>query len=624
MSIKLGKMSMTMRKFISHYGWGFDLNTHPLEVEFECIRRGGKWQKKSGNWCGEGLFFHYKAAIGLLWPQFKQHRWFETMLEAWIGHEWIGVAGPKDASKSGTMAVIHLADYYAFPNNTTTILSSTTKEALKNRIWAEVSMRHREAKEKFEWLPGYIIEGDLRLVTDIKKSNVDIRDMRNGMVGIPIKRGDIQAAMSLIIGIKNKRKRWVCDEAQTLPPAALDATANFFQNDSDCKVIGLGNPSDIMDAHGKLCEPHSSLGGWQGGIDQQGKTKTWRTRFENGVCVQLPGSDSPNMDVPIGVTPPFPFLMTRERMEKDAETWTRTDWHYMMFNEGRWPRGQAANRVITRQMCLLGHAMDAPTWANTNITKIGCMDAGFGGDRCVFHELWFGRELWKPKNIGEVNASNLISQTPPEDENRQIIALVDTQIIPIEGSDVKGAEDQIVEWCRRECVRRGIAADNFFYEPGMRTSLVQKFSQLWSSKPVSIDFGGKPSDAQVSSDIPVNCREYYFNFVTELWYTVRLVIESQQFRGLTETTMDEACMREFKRGGGNKIQIETKKEYKQKTGFSPDNFDALVCGIYGAIKHGFSIKRQKAFDSEEVDESWKRELEQRAKDYRKRGRLQYA
>lgn len=611
------------RDKIEKYNWLWGSLQTPLWIEMQCIERGGKWKRNDGQTAGMGLFFHYKQFIKLVWPDFVQHRWFDIILESYLKHEWICIAGPKNASKTGSLTVILLTDYYCQPSRTSIILSSTTMEGLDNRVFGEVKMRHRAARRSFDWLPGHLIEGRRRIVTASQDEFTEGRDFRNGVICIPIRRGD-KNAMENIVGIKNKRKRWMIDELQTLPASALDGTANFQEPGADCKFIGAGNPSDIMDAHGKLGEPDSSLGGWDSGIDQTGKTKTWKTKFANGICIQLPGSDSPNMDVGLDVPVPYPFLMTREQMEKDGHTWGKTDWHFTMFNEGRWPRGQAASRVITKQMCVNGHALKGAIWQGPQRTKIACMDAGFGGDRCAFHELHFGFEQWQPEHPGQVNIVGLTSQEPHLNDGRQIIALIDTQIVPIEGSEVKGAEDQIVLWSKRECEKRGIPPANFFYEAGMRTSLVQKFTQLWSDKPVSIDFGGKPSDTKVSADIDMNCRDYYFNFVTELWYSVRLVIECEQFRQLTEETMQEGCMREYMRVGGNKIQVETKKDFKDKCGFSPDLFDALVVGVEGAKRRGFSIRRQRAAIEDEANDQWKRNLEEKSRKYWKQGQLKVA
>jgi hypothetical protein len=81
----------------------------------DCIQKGGRWKKSNGEMAGEGMFSHYKGLIKELWPEFDQHRWFDTMLKGWLENEFIGVAGGKDSSKSGSMATIHLADYYCFP-----------------------------------------------------------------------------------------------------------------------------------------------------------------------------------------------------------------------------------------------------------------------------------------------------------------------------------------------------------------------------------------------------------------------------------------------------------------------------------------------------------------------------
>jgi hypothetical protein len=612
-----------MRDMIEKYRYHWASTMHPLECERRCIQKGGTWARNDGVICGNGLFFHYKKFIEICWPEFLQHRWFDLILENYLAHEWMGLTGPKNSTKTGSMAVILLTDYYCHSSNTTVILSSTTMEGLDNRIFGEVKMRHRAAKNRCVFLPGYLIEGRRRIVTSHHDEFTEGRDFRCGFIGIAIRQGD-KNAMENVVGIKNKRKRWFIDELQTLPASALDGTANFMEPGADCKFIGAGNPSDIMDAHGKLCEPHASLGGWDSNIDQEGKTKVWRTRFDNGICVQLPGSDSPNMDVGPNDPVPYPFLMTLERMEKDARTWGKTDWHFQMFNEGRWPRGQGASRVITRQMCINGHALDEAMWASATKTRIICMDAGYGGDRCVAHELHFGYEAWRPPHPGAMAADGIISQVPPTNDGRQIIALIKTWIVPIEGSDVKGAEDQIVVWSKKTCEERGIPPHNFFYEPGMRTSLVQKMTQLWSTKPVAIDFGGKPSEGTVSAEIQTSCRDYYFNFVTELWYSVRLIIESEQFRGLDEETMKEGCQREYKRVGGNKIQIETKADFKEKAGYSPDRFDALVTGICGAKMRGFAIRRMNAPAAEEEDQLWKLKLRDQAKAFHEDGELTFS
>ncbi len=305
----------------------------PAAREMHMVTKGGSWKNSHGVSVGNGTEFHFKEGIRHLWPDFAQHRWFDLFLHEWLTHDYIGVIGPKNSGKTEGAAIVHLFDWYCFPDVTSVLCCSTTMEMLENRIWGSIKKRHRAAKMLYSWIPGHIIEGRQRIVLDDRAEIKEGRDLRNGLQGIPLKLGNAHQGMSSIIGIKNKRKRICGDELQCLPRAIIDSMANFMEPGADCKITGMGNPAETTDSLGILCEPHVTLGGWDGGIDQTPNTKTWKTRFENGVCIQFPGSDSPNYDVKEDEPVPYPFLMTRERMAKDAETWGKSDWHFTMFNE---------------------------------------------------------------------------------------------------------------------------------------------------------------------------------------------------------------------------------------------------------------------------------------------------
>jgi hypothetical protein len=591
----------------------------PIELEMQMVQRGGEFEHK-GKKCGNGNVYHYKVGIAILWPHIAQHRWFDKFLEEWLVNTYIGVMGPKNSGKTCDAAVVHLFDWYCFASKTTVLVCSTTKEMLENRIWGEIKRLHRMAKEQFRWLPGHLIEGRQRIVADHRMEATEGRDFRNGLMGIPLKKGNAYVGISDIIGIKNKRKRLCGDELQALPKAFIDGTANFVEPGADIKITGLGNPASTTDSLGILCEPHVTLGGWDGGIDQTPKTKSWKTRFERGICIQFPGSDSPNNDeVDPAKAPKYPFLMTKAQMEEDARTWGSEDWHYTMFNEGRMPKGQGNRRIITRQLCLKHQAMEQAVWNTTQRTRITFLDAayrGVGGDRCVFGELDFGDEAFTPETPGEVSLSGLISQIARANTKRQIMALIDVMIIPIRADDFESPEDQIVMFVKHQHELRGIPPANHFYDSGMRSSLVSAYGRLWSTATNPVDFGGKPSERQVSNDIHVACRDYYDRFVTELWYTARLIIEASQFRQMTEDVMMEGCLREWKLVGANKVSVETKDEMKQKTGKSPDLFDGLVVGIEGALRKGFRIQRARSDNAVNPDTKWKKELLRKAEELR--------
>lgn len=594
----------------------------PLALEIELVRRGGTYKNRNtGKMVGNGLYFHFKKGCSLVWPDIVWHRWNELVLEEWLKHKYVAVLGAASSGKTHTMAFAHLFDYYCFPECTTTIVTSTTERDLENRIWGEMKRLHREAIDRWSWLPGNLIEGKLRIVTDDREQSSEGRDFRNGLMGVPTKRGTSYVGISSLVGLKNKRLRICGDELSLVPKAWVDSLSNLMKGTpghTERKATGIGNPSDTLDALGLLAEPAAHLGFWDGGIDQTPVTKSWETRWPDGVCVQLCGSDSPNMVAAKGAPPPYPFLITRENMEDDAAIWGIDDWHYKMFDEAMMPRGQGSRRVITRQQCVKFHALEEPIWLNANRTRICFLDAayrGVGGDRCVFGMLEFGLEGTMPASVGANTGQPWVNQAPPADGKHTILALVETTIIPIEQGTGEPAEDQIVNFVRLACEQRHVPPENFFYDSGMRTSLVQAFSRAWSTKVNSIDCGGLASEDEVSADIQVRCRDYYSKFVTELWFNVRYIIEANQFRGMTQDVMMEFCAREWKRVGANKIEVESKEELKKKTGRSPDLADALAIGVHGARQRGFVIRRlggdRKAGPR---DSAWKRQLRGKARE----------
>ena len=614
------------------YGLFWPNNSDPVSVELHCISKGGKWKNSKGEEVGAGLFHHYKRFQELVWPQklwkkgpFVNH-WAEACLETYINNKYIGAMGCAGSSKSDSFGSNVLTDWYAFPWCTTVLVSSTDLKSLELRIWGMIKRYHRSAKDMRSWLPGHLIEGKQMLVEASNKECSDGRDFKNGIIAVAAKRGSSYVGLGPLIGIHNKRVRLLADECNLMPRAFLDAASNLSKCE-DFKLVGLGNPNETTNAHGFLCEPSPEIGGWEGGIDQTPGTKTWKTRFPGGVCLQLPGSDSPNMRAPEGEPPPFPFLITREQMSNDAQIWGIDDWHYTMMNEARMPRGQGTRRVLTRQTCLKFGAFNEVQWRDSRITKIAFLDAayrGVGGDRCVFGEIQFGVEAEAFKQDSPMSA--IVAQDINAVGGRQVINLVDTTTIPISSDkDAEPAEDQIVAFVMAQCDARGIPPENFYFDSGMRTSLVSAFSRGWSTAINSVDCGGKPTESVVSSDIKTMCREYYSKFVTELWFSVRLAVESTQFRGMTEEVCTEFSQREWKLVSGNKIEVESKDEMKAKTGRSPDLADAVAVGLFGARQRGFVIAKILSPESSMKNKNdWRDKFRKIAKDLQKSGQLNFS
>jgi hypothetical protein len=596
--------------FIQLYGMRWPPLMHEVEIERECIRLGGQWKKSNGKLAGNGLFFHHKRLQQLLHPEKVWHRWNDLLLKNFIEHRIIGVIGPASSGKTREAADFARMSYYCWPECTTIIVSSTELETLEDRVWGEIKAQHKLARKRYDGIPGHLIESRRRLVTDMRQvedgeGDDEGRDFRNGMVGVPCKKGGSYQGLGVFSGRKNKYVILVCDESSHMPRAYVDALSNLNKN-TNFKAIVLGNPKDTTDALGIICEPSAELGGWDGGIDQNPGTKVWDIRWPNGVCVQLPGSDSPNLDGKLGIP-----LITQEQINADIAFYGKDSLQFSMMDEGRMPRGQGLRRVITRQMCLKFHAMEEPVWKSEQRTKIAFLDAAYGsvgGDRTVLGYLEFGPGLDKS---GEVVT---------------LLALVETMLVPVTAKEKDPnfdiPEEQIAKFVMDKCAAWNIPPTHFFFDTTGRGSLMAAFARVWSPQIQGIEFGGKPTERQVTNEIDVSCREYYSKRVTELWFNVSYTIQSGQFRGMTEEMMQEGSMREWGFVGGNKIEVEPKDKMKLKSGRSPDLFDALVCGLEGARHYGFVIKRAVG-TAKSFNDGWKQMIRDRHQRFKERRQLNY-
>lgn len=608
----------TLNARIEKYGLLWTPTTDALWLEMKMVQKGGRWKNSAGEMVGMGLEYHFKAAIKLAWPSVVFHKWTDLFIEHFLTKRTVVVIGPASSGKTAMAAFCVMMDYYCFPDVTTVICCSTTRERLEDRVWGELKKRHKSATAAYNWLSGNLIESRQRIITDSKDEASEGRDFRNGLVGVPCKKGESYVGLADFAGLKNQRVILLGDELSLLPRVFVDGISNLDKNPKFL-CIGLGNPKDTTDALGVLAEPAAHLGGWDGGIDQSPFTKSWETRRPQGVCIQLVGSDSPNLDGKLGIP-----LLTQEQIDRDVAFYGTDSLWYTMMNQGMMPRGQGSRRVLTRQMCEKFGARNEPNWLNSNRTRIAFLDAayrGVGGDRCVFGWLEYGDEMPPEADLPAALATALVNQPAPADSRRKILHLQETMVVPITNDFKEMPEDQIVAFVVAKCIELNIPPENFYFDSGMRTSLVQAFGRLWSSTVNSIDCGGTPSERKVSYDIEVLAKDYYSKFITELWYTVRLVVEAGQFRGMTDDVMIEFSSREWTMVSANKIEVEPKAKMKAKIGRSPDLADAVAVGVWGAISRGFVVRRLAGDKQRRRDDRWKNEMRDKAKGFWNAGQM---
>jgi hypothetical protein len=579
-----------------------------LKIEFHIIQQGGKYIS-GGKEVGLGLFHHYREATKLLWPDEYLNRWTDLILSEIINNTITVVTGPKDCGKTRTISKFALVDYWAFPETTLILISSTTLVAIETRVWGDIKMLFRSARLKHPWLSGNVLDSKKAISTDDLEDESDVRDMRKGLICVACKTstGEFQS-IAPYVGIKQKRRRHLGNEMQFMGPGMLESIGNM--NSGDYKGIFDGNPIGQNDPLDKLAEPEC---GWES-MPEPTKTTVWKNRrFLNSRTICLYGPDSPNFDKE--TKDKFSGMLNQDSIERVIAGYGKDSHQYYSQALGVRKSGLNAKRVISFQLCKQNKALEDVIWDGSPRVKIFGLDAaygGAGGDRCVGGYGEFGRD---------VQGATILKYWKPV-------------IVPIVVNIPKLPEDQIAEWVRNFCQSNGIPPENMFYDSTGRGSLGPSLARIWSANINPVEFGGSPSDRPVTMDHYImdrngqrrlkTCKEHYSKFVSELWWSTRYAIVAGQVRGLIEEVIDDGCMREWSEVAGNKIEIEPKMKMKERTGQSPDLYDWAAIVLEGARRRGFQIKKMVNLEEDSSNHEWITDLISKSRKLRESHELNYA
>jgi hypothetical protein len=262
---------------VTLYGarWG---TNDAAEIELACIAKGGRWNDELGQACGNGLFYHVKRFQEIVWPEKTWHKWNNLLVENLCNFRRVGILGPASSGKTHECACFALVMYWARPDQTAILCSSTTRDMLQLRIWGEIKKWFRKAKERCSWLPGHLLDYKLMLTTEGKE--IEGREFRDGIIGLACKVGDTYVGIGAFAGVKNDFVYLFADEAQFMAKGFYESVSNLSKNPF-FQLVAMGNPKDPTDALGVVCEPEE---GWET-VDRTRRNKVWKTKLPGGICV---------------------------------------------------------------------------------------------------------------------------------------------------------------------------------------------------------------------------------------------------------------------------------------------------------------------------------------------------
>lgn len=482
--------------------------------------------------------YHAKKLIQNWYPWVWQHwhDWPELQLWAWCRYEELGATGCSASGKSYIFSFLAWLEYIAASLSTAVVLSSTTKPALKARIWHHI--------KKFR--QGVVFDGRVgtfpcHLIDSQTMIQAQKGDDMHCISGVAVQAGELEKTIGNIQGRHPTRMIVFTDEGEQTPEAIFSARFNLRSGSSFYRFVTAANAINPASAYGQFIAPKA---GWHSVKTQD---QYWDTT--TGVCLHFRGHDSPNVKAGKVVVP---GLIKQEDIDAIRQAKGEDSLEYWAYVEGFPPMSGVRNTVLSWSHIYAGKATDDVTW-QADFRWVAALDPAFtsGGDDCILRFAKIGKRmdgkltLWLEKPITiKLQASTSI----PEDY-------------------------QIAEEVRNRCSERNVKPSDFAMDSTAATGLASIIEQRWNIGIDRVNFGSSPTDKRMPGD-DKTAKERCRNRVGELWFTFAALVRAGVVRGLDAQAGEEFCIRQY-RLEGEKMVLESKSDMKDRTGGkSPDTADA--------------------------------------------------
>ena len=487
-------------------------------------------------------------------PLMVKHPWAESMIQAVIQNKYVSIGGAASSGKSHTMAAWGILNWLAAPRDTLVLLTSTTLREARKRIWGSVI----SLLTVLEGAP-FKIRDSIGNVAYVNENGTLIE--KAGLSLIAAERSKTREAVGKFIGIKQKNVILIADELSELSTAILQAGLSNLSKNPSFSLVGLSNPASRWDAFGEWSEPAK---GWDS-IDPNIE-ETWKTKW-GGLYKRYDGERSPNI---LAGETVFPWLPTEEKIEEDKALLGQESRGYYRMVRAVFFDSDETDGVYTDAELVKSGAMGSIEWQGTPTPIAGC-DPAFtnGGDRTI---LYTG-------HVGYDKSGQFVCQLG------EAISLTDdatNKAVP--------RSYQIVQQIKDECKKRKILPANLGIDStGAGSPLADILAAEFGDDILRVSFGGKASDKRVSTNSKLIGNELYVNRVTELWFVGKEFCRTKQLFGITNELAQEVVGRKYDmvKGSTLRMKLESKPDYKNRLGKSPDLADAaFICIDVARQRHG--------------------------------------
>jgi hypothetical protein len=553
-------------KKIVRYGLEFPAHYTDVQIELLCWKHWREPEFKAGNIVNPHDCFYkavrYKFSNGeqvLTDDEWISSRWSEEHVFDFSNESGIITWGCASSSKSWDYGLLALMDWYVDPDDTITLMASTSKDALLKRTFAAVVHYHQLFRQKGGLFPGRYVPSKFAVV--LSEDDLVAASTKTGVWGIAVTDGPVSEAVGKIRGMHAPHVRLIVDELSAMPPAVWEKKLrhNLRVGTKDLKIIGLTNIDALDDLAGRNSEP---IGGW-GSVTMD--DERWRTA--QGIVRRHDGLRSPAIVEPGGALK-YPHLLNQETLnEAIKDEGGNADAPAIVSMYRSWPPDVTSRPVIVApsQSIAWGMRRDPlmrPSWLYPP-TIVAGLDGSGGGDAVALQFIL----------AGIVANGDWWLYFEPE------------ETVPIKsGAGEMPVNDQILAYCLPRFAAIDLKPQHCGIDDTGAQGLADAFARAWSPGIQRYSFGSRASEMAVSAFNKQPAREKYGDTTTEINFLYREYGQYKQLKNVGDKIISQVTTRETLQRGGKLVLID-KKTYKKNTGRrSPDQMDAGAMAL-GIVRH---------------------------------------
>ena len=504
---------------------------------------------------------YLESLRALFGDKFKTPEWTVQHVHDWVMEPFLLTWGCGACGKSNDTGALLVTDWIVDPYDTTTLVGSTTKDALRIRTWESVERYFALLKASREFVvPGKITQTGYSILNDREDDDDPLaQGAKAGIHGVALNDG------GKLQGAHSKYVRLIIDELATINnhegKGGVLETIDNLQIAPDFKFAALANPEGWPDPSSQYAIP-------VGGIDSVSvDTECWRSTF--GCFVRHhDGMKAPTV-LDESKAKEFPYLIRQKHIDdalKRSNGNPDSPRFWKMVRGFPIPVSSGSPPVLDMAIASQQHAMDPVQFDPQTVvgTVAGCDPAWTeNGDGACYARAFIRMDPFGRPYLDYTNGLTKLS-----------IQTKMLQTVPA----VQQLSNQVVQLMRMPYAApfRLLAID-----ASANQGLADHFRIFAGADPLAVNYSVRASENPIRANDaePVNTTIY--DRGTESWCVLAEFVRAGMVRGLPSEALRGLTTRRYAVKKNTQTQmfplrLESKDDFKVRFKKSPDETDACA------------------------------------------------